>query len=241
MRRIVALVLVSLMPAAPAAAQFEGTVHMKMSGSGSAAAEGMTMRIAIKGDRQATIMAMPPSAGPMAGMEMRSIIDGKANTMTTLMPMPPGMPAMPGMADAKGFKTVTDLSKVSVGAQSDAKVEIKKLGTTQKIAGFDCDDYEITSGTGSITRSCITQSLGRFILPEAGGGMGMGRRGGSAPPPWAKAFGDRAAFPLKVWTTDGKIAMEVTSVEKGPVPESLFEIPDGYMDMGAMMRGRGGI
>jgi hypothetical protein len=170
MRRIVALVLVSLMPAVPAAAQFEGTVHMKMSGSGSAAAEGMAIRIAIKGDRQATIMAMPPSAGPMAGMEMRSIIDGKANTVTTLMPMPPGMPAMPGMADAKGFKTVTDLTKMSVGAQSDSKVEIKKLGTTQRIAGFDCDDYEITSGNGSTTRSCITQSLGRFILPEAGGG-----------------------------------------------------------------------
>jgi hypothetical protein len=35
--------------------------------------------------------------------------------------------------------------------------------------------------------------------------------------------------------------MEVTSVEKGSVPASMFEIPAGYVDMGAMMRGRGGI
>jgi hypothetical protein len=238
MRRALAIALISLTSAAPLAAQFEGTVHVKMTGSGRAAEEGITMKMAIKGDMQATTVTMPASSGPMAGMEMRSIIDGKANTMTTLMPMPPGMPAMPGMGDAKGFKTVTDLSKLgSSEGQSDSKVEIKKLGTSEKIAGLDCDDYEIT-GNGSVSRACITQSLGRFIFPESGG---MGRRGNSSPPAWAKAFGNRAAFPLKVWTTDGKIGMEVTAVEKGPVPASLFEIPAGYVDMAGMMRGRGGI
>jgi len=238
MRRIVALIFVSLIPAAPLAAQFEGTIHLKLSGSGTG--ESMTMKMAIKGDMQATVMEMPASAGPMAGMEMRSIFDGKANTVTVLMPMPPGMPAMPGMADAKGFKSVTDLSKISPsGEQSDSKVEIKKLGTSEKIAGFDCDDYEITQGSGKVTRACITQSLGRFIFPGASGSMG--RRGGSAPPEWAKAFGNRAAFPLKVWTPDGKIAMEATSVERGSVPASAFEIPAGYVDMAGMMRGRGGI
>jgi hypothetical protein len=34
--------------------------------------------------------------------------------------------------------------------------------------------------------------------------------------------------------------MEVTSVDRAPVAASLFEIPDGYVDMSAMMRGRSG-
>jgi hypothetical protein len=42
-------------------------------------------------------------------------------------------------------------------------------------------------------------------------------------------------------TGDGKVAVEVISVDKGAVPASAFEIPDGYTDMGAMGRGRGGI
>lgn len=235
MRRIAAITLVCSISAAPLAAQFEGTVNMKLTGSG-AGDEPITMKIAIKGDMQATTMKMPASSGPMAGLEMRSIIDGKANTMTVLMPMPPGMPAMPGMGDAKGMKNVMDLSKMTV--QSDAKVVIKKLGTSEKVAGLDCDDYEMTDSGGKATKVCITQSLGRFIFPGSGG---MGRRGGSAPPEWAKAFGDRPAFPLKVWEADGKVGMEVTSVERGSVPASTFEIPAGYVDMGAMMRGRGGI
>lgn len=48
-------------------------------------------------------------------------------------------------------------------------------------------------------------------------------------------------FPLKVWSPEGKMAMEVTAIDKGSVPESMFTIPDGYVDMAAMMGGmRGG-
>jgi len=236
MRRVVATILAGLLSAAPLAAQFEGTIHMRLFD-----ADGKTdmkdVKMAMKGDMQSTVITLPASAGPMAGMEMRSIYDVKANTMTMLMPMPPGMPMIAGMGDAKGMKNVLDLSKVSY-SETDSKGEIKKLGTTQKVAGIDCDDYEITGSKGTPTRVCITESLGRFMFPQTRGGMG---RGGSAPPAWAKAFGNRPVFPLKVWEPGGKVDMEVTSVEKGSVPASMFEIPAGYVDMGAMMRGRGGI
>jgi hypothetical protein len=68
----------------------------------------------------------------------------------------------------------------------------------------------------------------------------MGRRGGSSVPSWSKAFGDRPAFPLKVWSEDGKMDLEVTSVDRAPVAASVFEIPEGYVDMSAM-RGRSGL
>lgn len=239
MRRMLAFVLplLPLAAAAPLAAQqFEGTVHMKMTGNGPNA-EGMVMRMAIKGDQQVTIITLPSTAGPMAGQEMRAIMDPKAQTVTTLMPMPPGMGAMAGMPDAKGMKLIVDLSKP--GAAPASKADIKKLGTTQKIAGMSCDDYQITDENGKSVKACITSSLGRFVLPDMSGGMGRGGRGGGQPA-WARAFGDRPAFPLKVWSDDGNTNMEVTSVDRAPVAASLFEIPDGYVDMSAMMRGRSG-
>jgi len=235
MRRLVAFVLVSLIPAAPLAAQFEGTINIKTYD-----ADGMVdskgFKVAIKGDMQATTVTLSESAGPMAGKEVRSIYDSKANTVTMLIPMPPNMPMMAAMADAKGMKNVIDLSKLS-NREDDSKIEIKKLGTSEKIAGLDCDDYEITTNKGSPTRACVTDALGHFMFPQSGGGMGAR---GSAPPAWARAFGNKAAFPLKVWEPGGKVSMEVTSVEKGSIPASAFEIPAGYVDMAAMMHGRGG-
>jgi len=235
MRRLLASVFLPLAAAAPLAAQqFEGTVHMKMTGNGPAA-EGMLMRVAIKGDQQVTIVTLPANAGPMAGQEVRSIIDPKTQTMTTLMPMPPGMGAMAGMPDAKGMKMILDLAKLR-GDAANSKGDIKKLGSTQRIAGMSCDDYQITDENGKTVKACITSSIGRFMLPEMGGRRG----GGGGQPAWAKAFGDRPAFPLKVWSDDGNTNLEVTSVDRGPVAASLFEIPDGYVDMSGMMRGRSG-
>jgi hypothetical protein len=232
---MLASVLVSLAAAGPLTAQqFEGTVHMKMSGNAQNP-EGMAMRTAIKGDQQVTIITLPANAGPMAGQEVRAIMDPKSQTVTTLVPMPAGMGAMAGMPDAKGMKMVLDLSKASANAGS--KADIKKLGTSQKIAGMSCDDYQITDENGKSVKACITASLGRFMLPDMSGGMG--RRGGGGQPAWAKAFGDRPAFPLKVWSEDGSTNLEVTSVDRTPVAASLFEIPAGYVDMSAM-RGRSG-
>ena len=120
MRRMLASVLLPLAAAAPLAAQqFEGTVNMKMTGTGPAA-EGMMMRVAIKGDQQVTIITLPANAGPMAGQEVRAIMDPKTQTVTTLMPMPPGMGAMAGMPDAKGMKMIVDLSKVRSDASTSA-------------------------------------------------------------------------------------------------------------------------
>lgn len=238
MRRMLVSLLLPLAASAPLAAQqFEGTVNMKLAGATSNP-EGVTLRIAIKGDQQATMMSLPATAGPMAGMEVRSILDAKAQMMTTLIPMPPGMGAMAGMPDAKGMKMVTDLSKVT-GPATSSKADIKKLGSTQKIAGLSCDDYEITDENGKSVKACITASLGRFRMPDMSGGMGR-RGGGSSAPSWSKAFGDRPAFPLKVVSEDGKMDLEVTSVDRAPVPASVFEIPEGYVDMSAM-RGRSGL
>ena len=239
MRRFSLLVLVQLAAAAPLAAQFEGTVAMKVSGAGTTAGD-LTMKMVVKGDQQATIMTLPASAGPMAGMEMRMVYDPRTMTATSLMPLPAQLAQMPALAGAKGLKTVIDLSQAAASAgnqATDDHVEVKKLGTTQRIAGHDCEDYEITSSSNKPMRACIAQSLGHFLFPSMGGGMARGR---SEAPGWTKVFGTKPGFPLKVWSTTGDIAMEVTSIERGSVPQSMFEIPEGYVDMKALFGGRGG-
>lgn len=237
MRRLMLLMLVNCIPGLPLTAQFEGTVNMKIPAMAATGDGDVTMKIVIKGDKQVSIMQLPASAGPMAGMEVRTILDAKANTATVLMPLPPGMAAMGGMGNAKGIKSVTDLSDITIDAGAGGgKSETKKLGTKQKIAGFECDDYEITQPSAAPMRACISHAMGRFVFPQTGGGIG-GRAG--SPPGWATAFGKDPGFPLKVWNSDGRVAMEITSIDKGPVPASVFEIPDGYTDMSGMMRGRG--
>jgi len=240
MRRFSMLVLVQLAAAAPLAAQFEGTVSMKVSGTGTQNMGDINMKMMVKGDQQATIVTLPPGAGNgmMGGMELRMVYDPKTMTATTVMPLPPALAQAPMFANAKGLKFVTDLSKATANPNtSDATVDIKKLGTTEKIAGYDCDDYEIKPSNGEPMRACIAQSLGHFLFPNTGGPMG---RGGSSSPAWAKAFGTKPGFPLKVWSESGSVAMEVTSIDKGSVSPDMFSIPDGYVDMASMMGRRGG-
>ena len=234
------LLLLAFSALAPSAAAqgFEGTITMTLtSTSGGGQANEMSMKTATRGDRTVMTMVMGSSAGPMAGMEVRSIMDRMANTITTLTSLPPGMPLSPAMAGAKGFVMVMPLSRMSGmgGRGLDATPAIRKLRTSQTIAGMRCDDYEIAEQGSAPIRACITSALGTFTFPTPNGGT-TGGRGGPAQPGWARAFGDKPAYPLKVWGTDGKVALLVTAIDKNPVPESAFAIPEGYVPM----PGRGG-
>lgn len=236
MRSIRAFVVVfaAMLLPLPLQAQFEGTLNMTLHTNGGGE---QTMKVEIKGDRQVTIMTLPQDAGPMAGMEMRAIYDQQARTVTTLLPVPAMLAQMPALANAKGIKNVVDLSNLEADTLHD-DATIKKLGTSETVAGIPCDDYEITTPNEAPMRACIASTLGRFLYPKPTGGMGRN----TSLPAWVRAFGNRPVFPVKVWSTDGKgVAMEVTSAQRGPIPESEFQAPDGYVDMSALMRGRGGV
>jgi len=226
MRRTLSVLLPMLLTLPLGAQGFEGTINMRMTSAETSEPINTTMHI--KGDVMAMVMTLPASAGPLANMEARMVLDQGARKMTMLLPMPPGMPAMPG---ATGMKIVTDLSKVPAGADHATETTVKSLGTSQTIAGMACNDYQVTSGH-DVTNMCVTDKLGRFTLPNSGMGAPQ--------PAWAKAFGDKPMFPLKVWTTtDGNsVAMEVISVTRGAAPAGVFDTsPAGYQDMSAMMGG----
>jgi hypothetical protein len=115
------------------------------------------------------------------------------------------------------------------GGNLDAKSDIRRLGTSDTIAGVSCDDYEIKEEKSTPMRACITTALGAFAFPISGRGMMGGR--GSASPGWARAFDGKPGFPLKVWSSDGSVALQVTEIDKTPVEDSAFVIPEGYVTM----------
>ena len=215
----------TLLLAAPAAAQnFEGVVTMQTRAEGNT----IQMKAYLTDARQAMVMQMPASAGPMAGAEIRMVIDPATRKVTMLVPTGPNSP-MPGV---KGMKMVVDMQDVANEA-SDANTSLRKLGTSQTIAGMKCDDYEVTTDDGTI-KMCTTTALGRYMMPEMSGRAGP--PGGV--PEWAQAFGNDPVFPLKVWNDEGTMSMEVISVERGAVPAAMLDdSPAGYMSAGGMMGG----
>lgn len=217
MRKALPLLLLPLL-AAPAAAQdFEGTIAMTMTSA--EMPEPLAVRLYLTADKQAMVMAMPSSAGPMAGKEVRMVVNPAAGKITTLMPPPPGMPA-------KGMKMVMDFSSVAAEAEA-ANVKVTPLGSSQVIVGMSCDDYEIVTEEQTV-KVCVSRELGRYRFPEMTGAR-------PEMPGWVKAFGDKPAFPLKVWTDDGSLTMEVTAVERGPVSgEILDDNPEGFMSVPGM-------
>ncbi len=78
--------------------------------------------------------------------------------------------------------------------------------------------------------------MGSFIFPRHGWRPGT-RCGVLAR--LDELLASHPGFPLKVWDKDGKVTFEVTKIEQGSVDQSMFEIPEGYMDMGEMFGGRG--
>ncbi len=206
--------------AGPVAAQeFTGSITMTMTSPAMGEAD-VTFYVA--GARQVMVMKMPESAGPLAGMDMRMVVNTTTHQITTLIPMPPGSP-MPG----KGMKQVTKFSDEPGTDGDDADVKISPLGTKQTIAGMSCDDYQVTTKDQSL-KMCVTDKLGHYRFPELSG------RAPKAPS-WTKAFGGKAAFPLKLWQDDGKMSMTVTKVTRGDVPAPILdENPEGYTTMPGM-------
>ena len=155
----------------------------------------------------------------------------------------PGMKAVI-LFNVKDKKTITIIegmkmymeSPVPQAADSAApKVEFKKTGKSQKILGYDCEEYLITSENHE-TSVWVTDKLGSFELYKMGGG-----RQRAAVDAWQKEIGSKGGFPLLAVTkTDGKdvATMKVTKIEKKSLDESLFKIPEGYQKMDTSMMRR---
>ena len=121
---------------------FEGP---RSRGGGAPSGPMRDVKYMIKGNKMGMRATPPASAGPLAGAEVRMIIDQSAKTMTMMMPLPAGMGNGMLPPDTKGLKMVNPIGSGTATEGSNTPVEYKKLGTSQTIAGLKCDDYEASA------------------------------------------------------------------------------------------------
>ncbi|HWA84775.1 MAG TPA: DUF4412 domain-containing protein [Opitutus sp.] len=216
-------------PAVLSAANFEGTVRMKITGPrGSHELAQHIKNGLVRSDVE------------MGTHTMSMIMDPKKQEMTILMPQQHMY-----MVHALPNATAADDQKSS--PPDDATLE--KTGETEKILGYTCTKYVVKEPRQNATTDIwLTDELGNFVgLGSGPGPMGMGRRAGPPRAAWEKALAGKDAFPLRVVThgTDGdeKFRLEATEVKREPQPDSLFTPPADFrkFDMGAMMQGMGGM
>ena len=115
-------------------------------------------------------------------------------------------------------------------------------GRTETIAGYTATEYRMTGEKGEIIELWLAKGLGPFMSFTGGNPM-MGGGRSTPPPGWESFARDGNAFPMRV-VTHGKdggetMRMEVTSVDKTPLPASLFST-DGYTEFSIPGMGGGG-
>ena len=203
---------------------FEGVIEMQVKGPNQETL--MPMKYFVKGDFIRMEMQSPRG-------EMAMIMDSK--NKKTIMLMPQMQSYMERSIDAP--------------TQGDAKKsEITKTGKTEKILGYDCEQFIMKNEKGE-TEMWAAKGLGTFVrmgMGGPGGGPG-GRRGGmggggQTPAAWEEEFRTKGLFPMRVVSlgTDGKeeSRMEVTKIEKKALDAALFKAPEGWQKMDMPMMGR---
>jgi hypothetical protein len=218
-------------PAALSAASFEGNVSFKMT-SGKGKPQEITY--SIKGDKMR--MAMPGVQGS-GGM----IMDMKKKEALMLMD------------DQKAYMVMA--LPVDTVAKQNEDVNLEKTDETEKILGYTATKYIVTSKEGT-TDVWLAEGLGTFMSFS---NSPMGGKRGAPPQAWERALAGKELFPMRVVGREGggnsgkgkgeskgkgnggkeTFRMEVTAIEKTPLPDSLFNPPAGYQkfDMGGMMKG----
>jgi hypothetical protein len=119
--------------------------------------------------------------------------------------------------------------------ESKAPPKVEKTGREAAVAGYRCDEWDVTAADGDKSRVCVaTIRTSFFSLPT----MNL-----PAEHAWAKELFDGNHLPLRVITLEPngteRSKLEVTKVEKKALDDALFAMPPGYkvVDLGEMMRG----
>lgn len=103
-------------------------------------------------------------------------------------------------------------------------VSIWKSGKMEKVAGHDCEDWTLKTGSRSV-EVCAAHDIPYFDLAAK-------PTKAKLEPLWAAKLDEDHAFPLRVVEKDssGKIALtaEAKSLQEKPLDESLFRVPGDY-------------
>jgi hypothetical protein len=216
-----------VLPCALTAETFEGKVSMTMT-SPSSKDGSQTMNMSLKEGFMRIDVTASKGAGAM-------IMDYKNQQMLVLMPaqrmyMVQPIPQPGANPQAGGY--------AQPGAASRGPAPtLEDTGVKETILGYVCTKYTATGAQGT-AQLWLTDQLGAFNGLFHGGGPGQRPQ---APQAWESALKGKGFFPMRVVSNNNgkEFRLEVTSVEKTSLPDSLFAPPEGWrkLDLGAMMGG----
>lgn len=209
---------------------FEGLITSKMNTGG----QPMEIKYAIKGSR--TRIETQLAAG---GSQMGAVLmDFASGTQTMLIPQMKTYTTM-NWNEEGGIKKMAE--KMAEKAGSGDSFKATPTGKTETIAGHTCTHWIL--GDKQDTDACLAQGLGYFGGGSDSGGLfdqlrsfALGDKAKAAlqsNPEFLK-FVEGGVFPLKLATIENgqtRTIMEVTSVERKPLDDSLFAIPADYKKM----------
>lgn len=216
--------------AATTGGAFEGLITSKMNTGG----QPMEIKYAIKGSR--TRIETQLAAG---GSQMGAVLmDFASGTQTMLIPQMKTYTTM-NWNEEGGLKGMAE--KMAEKAGSGDSFKATPTGKTETIAGHTCTHWIL--GEKQDTDACLAQGLGYFGGGSDSGGLfdqlrsfALGDKAKAAlqsNPEFLK-FVEGGVFPLKLATIENgqsRTIMEVTSVERKPLDDSLFAIPADYKKM----------
>lgn len=122
-------------------------------------------------------------------------------------------------------------------------VDVQKIGTSRKVAGYTCEDWSVKIGQMSTTEECVTSEV-KFPLQT----WEMFRSWSDSMKSMIAAMGPMAkgmsnmqeqmkkikGFPVATKTTtnimghSSSTSTEVTEIKNGPIPATAWDIPAGY-------------
>lgn len=220
-----------------AAQSFEGVIEMQMKGPNQDSP--MPVKYFVKGGLVRMEMQSPRG-------EMATIHDTKNKKMIMLMPQMQSY-----------MERTMDVPAQGQPSGDAKKSEITKTGKTEKILGYDCEQF-IMKGEKGDTEMWAAKGLGTFMRPgmsgpggrmggpgggpSGPGGMRGGMGGGQKLAAWEEEFRTKGFFPMRVVShgADGKeeSRMEATKIEKKELDAALFKVPEGWQKMEMPMMGR---
>ncbi len=230
MKTFVRGALALLFAAATAKAEFEGVAELKLTTTGNktgATGTGKTY-ISRVGWRSEMEMSSPEMARATGGAPIRWVTFGKLSDPDKVYML----------NDKMKTYTVLDTSKMREMAKSmetkHPKYSVKKLGM-DTVAGLPCENYLITEeGKKDTFEACMSKE---FMAGDWMRAVARGRRGEHDFLARLREVG-LEGYPVRFVTKEaeggGGMTMEVTRVERRPVPASMFEVPPGYKETSMM-------
>jgi hypothetical protein len=223
--------LALLFVAATANAEFEGVADMKITTHGGQANVTGTGKVYVsKAGYRSEMEMFNPQMEKTAGVKsMRMVSIGKPSDPDKVYMLNERMKTY-AVLDTKKTRELASKMK---SEKTERKYTVKRLGK-DAVAGLSCDNVLITrEGEKEQIEACVSKE---FMMGDWLKAMQRQSHGGDDV---FKALKDAGleGYPIRMVTKqpDGAgMTMELTKVERRPIPASMFEIPPGYKETSMM-------